>query len=713
MGGCGGTAQLGAGAGSTLPWREAMAAAAPWQSPALQAEGALRLERVGDPLSQPVPQAQVDDPDGDGPLTVAAPTPSHPLVPSAPRARARVGPIADTHYAIDASLGGRKVARMVVVDTSMRSLVASDAQQEPVEPGGQSAWLERMLCVKGSVDDTETVARSCTREPGQPAVVVSNAPTYTYANLDPAQLQQDASAFEAILLRHGVSAVVSGRLGWNGRYWATAPGLHEPCPGGAYQTETPEPGARACGRSTDETGVETPAPEAATQQLAGALGGLGAPLPPDVERAAGIGGQGVLPFVVAGSAGGRFGPDGGATGTAAQGFWRGYSIVRVDASGDPRKTIVEQRPVLDWIAIRAQAHVLRPGQKMTLRGYGREPSGNDTSIRYIDIDSPAVTHRYDLLLADRERPYMPEVDANGDYVPLPAQIATVDRQTGALRAGRGRGERTYAVGLLSVGEKSATYPIVFEPRRSFVAARARVVLPALPRPARAPAAQPPIRLTDASPPPPAAPPGAAASPLSSQTIQAPQPPELPSLPAAQAPPTPAAPSPNAPPPPPAPPPAPPVPPQQQPQPLALGAKVQAVAIVPSVNPPAPPPVNPAPPGGAAARKEAKQRQAATAKSEEGAGSEGAAESDSQSGVNPVTDHTDGSSRLGNDRHAFTRVDHAGGLSPLGRGAIYTGGLTLAALLLAGAWGVGRPTPRRGPRDLPAPARATIDPRRRP
>jgi hypothetical protein len=401
MGGCGGTAQLGVGAGSTLPWREAMAAAAPWQSPALQAEGALQMERVGDSLSQPVPQAQVDDPDGDGPLTVAALTPSHPLVPSPPRARARVGPIADTHYAIDASLDGRKVARIVVVDTSLRSLVASDAQQEPVEPGGQSAWVERMLCVKGSVDGTETVARSCTREPGQPAVVVSNAPTYTYANLDPAQLQQDASAFEAILLRHGVSAVVSGRLGWNGRYWATAPGLHEPCPGGAYQTETPEPGAHACGRSTGEAGVDVPAPEAATQELAGALGGLGAPLPPEVERAAGIGGQGVLPFVVAGSAGGRFGPDGGATGTAAQGFWRGYSIVRVDPSGDPRKTIVEQRPVLDWIAIRAQAHVLRPGQRMTLRGYGREPSGNDTPIRYIEIDSPAVTHRYDLLLADR------------------------------------------------------------------------------------------------------------------------------------------------------------------------------------------------------------------------------------------------------------------------------------------------------------------------
>ena len=709
MGGCGGTAQLGAGAGSTLPWREAMAAGAPWQTPALQAEGEPRFEPVGDPLSQPTPEAQVDDPQGEGPLTVTPPTtPAVSLVANAPRARARVGPLADTHYAFDAVVDGRKVARMVVVDTSMRSLAASDPQQEPVEPGGQSAWLDRMLCVKGSADDTKTIARTCTREPGLPAIVVSNSPTYTYANLDPAQLQQDASAFEAILLRHGVSAVVSGRLGWNGRYWATAPGVHEPCPGDAYQTETPQPGARACGRSTGEAGVEAPAPEAAAQELAGELGGLGAPLPPEVERAAGIGGQGVLPFVVAGSAGGRFGPDGKATGTAAQGFWRGYSVVRVDPSGDPRKTIVEQRPVLDWVAIRGQVHVLRPGQKMTLRGYGREPSGIDTSIRYIDIDSPAVTHRYDLLLADRERPYMPAEDANGDYVPLPAQIATVDRQTGALRAGRGGGERTYAITLLSVGEKSATYPVVFEPRRSFVAARAKVTLPALPRPARAPAAQQPLQLTDAAPPPPPPPPTTPASPLSSQTLQPPQPPELPTLPAAQAPPTPAAPSLSAPPPPPAPPAAPPVPPQQQPQPLALGAKVQAVAIVPSVNPSAPPPVNPAPPGGAAARKEAKQRQAATAKSEEGS-SQGAGQ-DAQSGVNAETDHTDGSTRLGGDRHAFSRLDPPAQASAWSRGALYGGGLGLASVALALGFTVLRPRPRRREPPLPAPALARV-PRR--
>ena len=91
--------------------------------------------------------------------------------------------------------------------------------------------------------------------------------------------------------------------------------------------------------------------------------------------------------------------------------------------------------------------------------------------------------------ADPERPYLPFEDAAGDYVPLPAQVATVDRQTGALKTGRGRGERTYAIAILSVGDKAASYPLVFEPRRSFVAQRAKVTLPAIPRAARAPVAQ--------------------------------------------------------------------------------------------------------------------------------------------------------------------------------------------------------------------------------
>jgi hypothetical protein len=122
-------------------------------------------------------------------------------------------------------------------------------------------------------------------------------------------------------------------------------------------------------------------------------------------------------------------------------------------------------------------------------------------------------------------------------------------------------------------------------------------------------------------------------------------------------------------------------------------------------------VNPAPPAGGAARKEAKQRQAAAAKSEEGQ-SAGAAENDAQAPLNPVSDPSHGSSRLGGDQHAFTRIEHASGPSAAGRAALYTGGLTLAALLLAVSWGAGRPTPRRRRHDLPAPARATVPTRRR-
>jgi hypothetical protein len=93
-----------------------------------------------------------------------------------------------------------------------------------------------------------------------------------------------------------------------------------------------------------------------------------------------VAGQGLLPFVVAANSGGRFNPDGAGSGEARDGYWRGYSVVRVPADGDPRKLIVEQRPVFDWVGITAQEHTLRPGQKMTLRGLGREPIGSRFSI---------------------------------------------------------------------------------------------------------------------------------------------------------------------------------------------------------------------------------------------------------------------------------------------------------------------------------------------
>jgi hypothetical protein len=682
--------------GDNLSWRDAMAVRrAPWGTapPAPPNDGELSFIAV--PGSQDgsteVAEQRVD-PDGDGPV------PEH-----------KVGGGARTHYAVDVLRGDERVARIVVVDTSLRSLQGSDPVQQPVEPDGQLQWLERMVCREG---ERTATGEPCSLGKDQQSIVLTNTPTYSYGATLPTEINvRDGAQFEALLIEHKASVVVSGRLGWNARYWATAPGVHEPCPGGAYQDAAPAAGTRACGRSeTDQVTGQLPA---GSEGLAPVLGGLGAPLAPslpeDVTDGATGDAPGVLPFVISGGGGGPLGTSNPEEDrqTASDGYWNGYTIVRLDPAGDPRGVIVEQRPIFDWIHLAAQTHVLRPGQKMTLKGVGREPVGYGAKVltRFDELNTAAITHRYDLVMADPEKPYLPLEDANGDYVPVPPQVASVDRSTGALRTGRGRSERTYTIAILSVGDKAATWPIAFEPRRSFVAQRAKVTLPALPRAARAPAAQPPVRLTDTPPPPappPATPPG---SPLTSQSLQLPEPPALPSLPSVNAAGPPAPPSLNAPPPPPPPPPPPTVPPQQQPQPLALGAKLQAVAIVPSVNPPAPPPVNPAPPGGAAARKEAKQRQAATAKSEEGS-SEGAGEAGENRG-----DQAPGPSGTGNaamtrrerDRPAssFTALPRPDQASTWARGALYGGGLGLAALAFSAAWLIPRPR-RRTPR-VPAPA----------
>jgi hypothetical protein len=385
---------------------------------------------------------------------------------------------AHTHYALDVERGGKPVLRLVVTDTSLRTLSGTAATQNPVED--ESGWLRQVLSE---------------RPPGERAVVVSNTPTYSYGPGATTDTLSDAASFESLMLQEHVDLVVSGRLGWNGLYYATAPGLHEPCPGGSYPSAPPE-AARSVHCSSTPDGA-APDPATAAHDLAGALGGLGAPPPPDPAGVIGdAGAADVVPFVVAASAGGRFGPaDQPADGRARDGFWHGYTGVRIDPAGGSAPVVV-QRPVFDWVGVRAAAHVLRPGQRMTLKGFGREPVGMDQPIRYDEIDSAAITHRYDLVLADPQKPYLPLEDADGDYVAVPAQVASVDRVTGAVRAGKGRGERTYAVGVLSVGDKAAAWPIAFEPRRSFTPPRQKVTLPPLPRVARAPAAQPPIRVSE-------------------------------------------------------------------------------------------------------------------------------------------------------------------------------------------------------------------------
>jgi hypothetical protein len=123
-------------------------------------------------------------------------------------------------------------------------------------------------------------------------------------------------------------------------------------------------------------------------------------------------------------------------------------------------------------------------------------------------------------------------------------------------------------------------------------------------------------------------------------------------------------------------------------------------------------VNPAPPSGSAARKEAKQRQAATAKSEEGAQEE-AQQSGGDLAQGPPLSPGSGMSRRDRVRPgpSITPLARAAQPSAWPRGLLYGGGIGLAALSLALGFTVLRPRPRRRPPVVPAPARAPL--RRRP
>src|SRR5205823_2895306 len=99
-------------------------------------------------------------------------------------------------------------------DSSLKSLEGSvqvtDAQGHAVTES-QLTWLDQTLAA---------------RPAGERAIVVSETPTYSYGPGAASDTLSDASGFESILMRNKVDLVVTGRLGWNGRYWALAPGLH-------------------------------------------------------------------------------------------------------------------------------------------------------------------------------------------------------------------------------------------------------------------------------------------------------------------------------------------------------------------------------------------------------------------------------------------------------------------------------------------------------
>ena len=651
------------GVGPNVGWRRALASTpAPWGSGDPAGAGELSAVPVsGSPTATEAEDVSVEDPSG---------TAGKRQVPAGG---------ANTHYAFDLVRDGRKLARVAVVDNSLGSLAASDGVQNPLEAKGQAQWLRDVLCkAPGRAATTEP----CTRGQDQPAIVLTNTPSYAYrseASGGGLETAADAATFEQLMLESDVNLVVSGRLGWNGLYYTCAAGVHEPGPDGSYPEKAPQAGGGSpCGSvlSSPPAGIPT----------------------------------GLYPTVVSSSAGGNLAP--GDSG-ASQGFWRGYSIVHLPADGNPRKTIVEQRPVFDWVGITAGTHVLRAGQRVQLRGEGREPVGMDQPARYDAIESPAITHRYDLLEADPDRPWMPRLaegaeasaptaqasvsDAGNNpcapYVCLDPEVGSVDDQTGEVEAGDGQYPRTFAVAMLSVGEKAATYPLVFEPRPSFRIAPS------------APAPPPPA---PASPPPP--PPSSPTPPVTpTPTLNAapiPPPPVL-------VPPIVAA-SPG--PPPPAPPAPPPPPPAQGPgAPAELFAGAEGIAITPqtTVPPPPPPPVNPAPPGGA--RKEAKQRQAAVQKGEEGAGSgEGSSEAQEQAGDLAQSPNETGTAMSRHEPNAasrrertrpepsFSTLSDSRQLSTWSRGALYAGGTALMALVLALGFSTLRPGPRRRPPEVPAP-----------
>ncbi|HEX2015324.1 MAG TPA: hypothetical protein VGN69_01425 [Solirubrobacteraceae bacterium] len=643
-------------AGSNVPWRKALASMpAPWGASGAAPPGSHGISFV------PVVGAAQDDSVNGG---------------------------AHTHYAVDINRGGATVARLIVLDTSLRTLATAEGTQNPVE--SQTTWL------KDTLASTPAHAQK---------VVLSETPAYSYGPGAGTDTQTDAAAFETILSQYKANLVVSGRLGWNGLYWATAPGLHTPCAGDSYPDPTQVPSG-ATQPSCAAAGGAPSTPDAASQ-VATSLLSAAAPGAPTGCQGDGENTSGVLPTVVASSAGGKFGPDGQAAGTAdTQGFWHGYTVVRLDKSGDPRCTIVEQRPVFDWVGIQAAAHVLRPGQHVTLKGYGREPVGSDQPILYDAINGPAITHRYDLLRADPQRPYLPATSCPktpgnpAGYCELSdPTVGSIDPVAGKVTTGRGNHPRVYAIGLLSVGDKAASWPLVFEPRRSFVAVPPTVTnIPALPAPPQVHVAA--IGGTS-PPPPPSAPPPA---PPSVGTPTLPQLPGLPGLPPLNAPP------PAAPPPPAgAPPPAPSA--SQAPSALSISVSPQSVGFAPpsGVVPPPAPPINPAPPGGA--RREAKAKQPAAAKSEES----GASDKESLAGdpANAPPQEPGYNMTRREPPRSAPSYTFVGSRQPSAwsRDALYGGGLVLTAAILALGFTTVRPTPRRRTTIIPAPARSSTRRRR--
>jgi hypothetical protein len=719
---CRGTREAG-NPGPNLPWREAMSQMpAPWGAPKLE-DGAENMPArdAGGYSFSPVPASGTEGPSV---CTPPVDTPAAGVdeqkagdqtVPGQgvgsnhadPQCASAGG--AHTHYAFDVKREGQDLLRVVVVDTSLKTLSGAAATQNPVEE--QLKWLADVLA---------------SRPAGERAVVVSETPAYSYGPGAVTDTLTDSTSFEALIARERVDAVISGRLGWNGLFYTIAPGVHSPCPGGAYPAEPPKTGQPPCAPAGSGAPGTPLAPSGA--EIADTAKNAGAPLPDTAKDALGSADSltSAIPNVVAASAGGRFGPRGDSTGPASEGYWHGYSVIRVPTGQDQGPVLVEQRPVLDWVGVSAAKHVLRPHQRVELSGYGREPVGMDVPIRYDEISTPAITHCYDLVWADQDKPWLAllakdasdqqlaaagtgcharfldsgATSARSDsgaktnpcdpYVCLDPAIGRLsDDQQGKIEAGSGEHERTFALAMLSVGKLSATYPLVFEPRPSFTNQSI-------------PPGPPPVPV---SAPAPSNPPSGQAPPIN--VAGPPAPPVLP-LGAGLSATTP---------------PAVPLPPNNTTPELNLFTSPTSISVAPSLSlfPPAPPVINVAPPTPARPRQEAKKAAVQSSGSEadnpgsseaQNLGGDLAGSSDTTPG-SAMTRHENSATRR--DRIApaqsFTPLAHHNQPSAWARDLQWGGGLTLMALVFAFGWITVRPTPRRRQPEVPAPAEARIRQRR--
>jgi hypothetical protein len=679
-------AKNGAAAGRTaFGWRQAFSEApAPWGTAPPASANRLSFCPAADGLGN-VSGAGIAVTDGagtDGAGNVALANPESGGTATVATGGAR------THYALDIRQGGcsgTALARVVVIDTAHGSLAGSASEDQPHEATTQLNWLKSVLCLQG---DKASAGQDCTREPHEQAIVVSEDPPYSYGP-GTTDTEQDATALESLLRQYRANVLISGKLGWNGLDWALAPGIHSPCPGQTYPNPSDVPELTRSGPCGADAGAG-PANDALSkaEETAAGVGEGGGP--GGGERCVGDGPNptGTLPEVISASAGGKFAVDAPAQNLNAvgdpradQGYWHGYTIVRLDKSGDPRCTIVETRPILEWIGIdggQRPTHVLRPGQTLGLRGYGREPGGIEVQAQYDAINSFAITHRYDLLYADPERPWVAKADPNDPACDLPhnycpitdSRVGTINPVTGEVKAGDGSQPRTFAIVELSVGQEAATYPLAFEPRPSF----------------RQPPAPPTIQLPPASAPPPATAPPAPAPPFQPPTMATP--PVL-APPPAQ---------------PPLAPPAPPAPPTGGPAQLDLFTSPPVLSVSPTVSlfPPSAPVINVAPPTPARPVEKAKKVAVQSSGSDSDAKQTG---QEAQGQVDLVQKPMDAPGTSASTRHEnnFTALAHRDQASAWARDLQWGGGLTLAALVLMFGWVTVRPTPRRRMPEVPAPA----------